>query len=245
MALGLLVLSTMAVAQTEYNDLGHRVLNNEQDTCKYYLAARSNRPARAELSEVGTATKAAFQAWEDVVCVWPAFQFVSRATNGSPMPNAADPADRFTVAPIWVTEGQDACYRDTLSGGDLSANVSPQGERACATAHGLVHRAEPCSAVEDGAACLATCRSNQDCSPNMLCGSGGTCYAPSACPDAGMCALCHDAGTPPPVPTDGGAEGAVGGPGGCGCQGAPSTAAFLAGLVVLPVTGRRRAWHRL
>jgi hypothetical protein len=99
-ALGLLVLSTTAVAQTESNDLGHRVRNNEQDTCKYYLAARSNRPARAELSGVGTATKAAFQAWEDVVCAWPAFQFVSRATNGSPMPNVADPADRFTVAPI-------------------------------------------------------------------------------------------------------------------------------------------------
>jgi len=587
-ALGLLVLSTTAVAQTEYIDLGHRVLNNEQDRFKYYLDARSNRPAGIELSEVETATKAAFQAWEDVACAWPAFQFVSRATNGSPVPNVADPTDRFTVAPIWVTEGQDAHYRDTLNWGNLaaaarpltfggyvyqcdiylnavdyrwstlaatppgvmdlrsvllreighclglgntydfdssnavmyallrpgesrrqlaaydrealcrfypqsgavgspctgtcsngltcvtvpstttgknlqvcakgctgvttgecpapyvcrasaaipgfsnaclpalqdsltavgrecdgreascgSANgrcipptplpsntttpsgfdrwddgyctescsgrgtcpggaecaqvegqgqvclkrcgatpgdcrpgytcarrpegnlcvpacygdvdcggdsvcrlcdrvcvarqvagrqvgdactadnqcgtnqyclllngnaqgvcaqpcalqacscpggttcrvVSPQGERACVRdcSQGSCTAPAQCSAVEDGAACLAACRSNQDCAPNMLCGSEGACYDPSVRPDAGTCALCNDAGTPPPpVPTDGGAEGSVGGPGGCGCQGAPSAAAFLAGLVVLLlVTGRRRAWHRL
>ncbi len=38
-ALGLLVLSTTAVAQTESIDLGHRVLKNEQDRFKYYLDA--------------------------------------------------------------------------------------------------------------------------------------------------------------------------------------------------------------
>ncbi len=588
-ALGLLVLSTTAMAQTEYTDLGHRVLNSSQDRLRYYLDARSSRPADTDLSEVETATKAAFQAWEDVDCAWPAFQFVSRATNGSPMTTVADPTDRFTVVPVWVTESQDPRYRDTLNGGGLtsaarpltfggyvyqcdiylnavdfrwstlattpadamdlrsvlmhelghclglgntydvdssnavmyavlrpgesrrfvaaydrtalcrfypqtgavgspctgpgtcsngltcatvpsttsgtstnlqvcargcagvtegecpapyvcrastavsgftkaclpalpdsltpvgrecdsstgscgSANgrcipptvppsgtgsgfdrwddgyctescsgrgtcpggaecaqvegqgqvclkrcgatpgdcrpgytcarrpegdlcvpacygdvdcasdsvcrlcdrvcvvrqtsgrqvgdsctadnqcgtnqyclllngnpqgvcaqpcslqacscpggttcrvVSPQGERACVRdcSQGSCTSPVQCSAVEDGAACLAACRSSQDCPPNTLCGAGGACYDPTARPDAGTCALCNDAGTPPPVPTDGGAEGSVGGPGGCGCQGAPmSAAAFLGGLVVLLlVTGRRRAWHR-
>jgi hypothetical protein len=586
-ALGLLVLSTTAVAQTEYNDLGHRVLNSGQDRFRYYLDARSSRPAGIELSEVETATKAAFQAWEDVACAWPAFQFESRATTGSPMPDVTDPTDRYTVVPVWVTERQDPRYRDTLNGGDLaaaarpltfggylyqcdiflnavdfrwstlattpsgtmdlrsvllrevghclglgstyetdnsnavmfavlnpgqsrrqlaaydrealcrfypetgavgspcagagtctagltcttvpstttgntlqvcakgctgttsgecpapyvcrdsnavsgftkaclpalpdsltpvgracggsagscgSANgrcipptplpsgsgsgferwddgyctescsgkgtcpggaecaqvegqgqvclqrcgatpgdcrpgytcarrpegdlcvpacygdvdcdsasvcrlcdrvcvarqvsgrqvgdactedtqcgtnqyclrlngntqgvcaqpcalqacscpggttcrvVSAEGERACVRdcSQGSCASPTTCNAVEDGAACLAACRSSQDCPPNTLCGGDGACYDPSARPDAGTCALCNDAGIPPPPPVDAGpGEGSVGGPGGCGCQGAPASAAFLGGLgVLLLMVGRRRSWHK-
>ncbi|MFP2913105.1 matrixin family metalloprotease, partial [Pyxidicoccus sp. 3LFB2] len=124
-ALGLLVLSTTAMAQAEYNDLGYRVLNNERDPFLYYLDARSGRPANTDLGEVEAATKAAFQAWQDVTCAWPAFKFESRATNGSPMTNVADPTDRFTVVPIWVTDGQDARYRDTLDNGTLPAAARP------------------------------------------------------------------------------------------------------------------------
>ncbi|MCP3141193.1 zinc metalloprotease [Pyxidicoccus xibeiensis] len=134
-------------------------------------------------------------------------------------------------------------------GGTTCRVVDGTGERACMRdcSQGSCVAPLQCSAVEsNSAACLPACRSAQDCPPNMLCG-GGACYDPKARPDAGTCTLCGDAGPPPPPPVDAGpGEGSVGGPGGCGCQGAPvSAAAFLGALVVvLLFAGRRRVWHR-
>ncbi|MFP2934283.1 adhesin, partial [Pyxidicoccus sp. 3LG] len=87
-------------------------------------------------------------------------------------------------------------------GGTTCRVVDGTGERACMRdcSQGSCVSPLQCSAVENGAACLPACRSSQDCPPSMVCGGGGTCYDPQAVPDAGTCALCNDAGTPPPPP---------------------------------------------
>jgi MYXO-CTERM domain-containing protein len=97
-----------------------------------------------------------------------------------------------------------------------------------------------CVRLAEGSACLPTCRNNADCPNGLFCGPGGQCIDPYTQSDGGTCALCGDGGTPPPPPTDGGTGGSTDGPGGCGCQSAPASAAFLAGLGVLLLATRRR-----
>ncbi|RKH73644.1 adhesin [Corallococcus aberystwythensis] len=98
-----------------------------------------------------------------------------------------------------------------------------------------------CVPFAEGTACIAPCRTNQDCPNGLYCGSGGQCYDPYAQPtDGGTCTLCSDGGTPPPPPLDGGTDDPSNGPGGCGCQSAPTSAAFLVGLGVLLLATRRR-----
>ncbi|MFP2934284.1 hypothetical protein ACLESO_56035 [Pyxidicoccus sp. 3LG] len=117
-ALGLCVLSATAVAQsTVYQDLGYRVLNSSQDPLRYYVDARGTQPVGLSLDDLEAATRAAFQAWEDVACAWPDFDSAGRATNGSPMPDVGDPTDRFTVVPLWVSSRNDPRYDDTLNAG--------------------------------------------------------------------------------------------------------------------------------
>ncbi|NVJ20409.1 adhesin [Myxococcus sp. AM011] len=135
-------------------------------------------------------------------------------------------------------------------GGTSCQVVNKEGERACvrACSASSCPATLRCGSVEQGgSACLPVCVTNQDCAPNMLCASGGTCYDPQARPDAGPCTLCNDGGSQPPPPVDAGPpKGSTTGPDGCGCTGAPvSAAAFLGGLVLLLlVAGRRRTWHK-
>ncbi|WP_426746867.1 adhesin [Myxococcus faecalis] len=134
-------------------------------------------------------------------------------------------------------------------GGTSCQVVNKEGERACVRACSATScdATLRCGTVEQGSsACLPVCRTEKDCAPSMLCSAAGTCYDPLAKPDAGSCTLCNDAGTPPPPPVDAGPPKGPGGPDGCGCQGAPvSAAAFLGGLVLLLlVAGRRRTWHK-
>ncbi|WP_253975570.1 zinc metalloprotease [Myxococcus dinghuensis] len=139
-----------------------------------------------------------------------------------------------------------ACF---CPSGTTCQTVNKEGERACVRdcTAGTCDSTLRCAAVATGtAACLPACLSNQDCAPGMLCGSGGSCYDPEAKPDAGSCALCNDGGTtPPPVPDAGTKAPTTGGPGGCGCQGAPASAAFFGGVTMLLWwAGRRRTWHK-
>ncbi|NNC17684.1 adhesin [Corallococcus exiguus] len=97
-----------------------------------------------------------------------------------------------------------------------------------------------CVPFQEGTACIAPCRTNQDCPNGLYCGNGGQCYDPYVKTDGGTCTLCSDGGTPPPPPLDGGTGGTNNDPGGCGCQSGPSSAAFLVGLGVLLLATRRR-----
>ncbi|WP_223634702.1 MYXO-CTERM sorting domain-containing protein [Corallococcus sp. EGB] len=97
-----------------------------------------------------------------------------------------------------------------------------------------------CVPFSEGSSCIAPCRSNQDCPNGLFCGVGGQCYSPYTQTDGGTCTLCSDGGTPPPPPVDGGTGDSTNDPGGCGCQSAPSSAAFLVGLAVLFMATRRR-----
>ncbi|MCE9666861.1 adhesin [Myxococcus stipitatus] len=127
--------------------------------------------------------------------------------------------------------------------------IDRDGKQACVKecVTGTCESSLRCAVVATGvSACMPSCLSEKDCAPGMLCGSGGTCYDPTAKPDAGSCTLCNDGGTqPPPVPDAGTKTPSSGGPGGCGCQGAPASAVFLGGVVMLLwLAGRRRTWHK-
>ncbi|WP_338867285.1 adhesin [Myxococcus stipitatus] len=124
--LGLVLAATAAAQQeTEYKDLGHRVLSTPADPFVFYVDGRSSLPAGNDLARVVDASRAAFQAWQGVSCAWPVFSFppdAGVATTGSPMPDVSDPTDRFNVVPVWVTDkDKDPRYKDVLRGGDRPA----------------------------------------------------------------------------------------------------------------------------
>ncbi|MBJ6763312.1 adhesin [Myxococcaceae bacterium JPH2] len=100
-----------------------------------------------------------------------------------------------------------------------------------------------CSPYDTSPACIPTCRTTKDCPNGTQCGLGGRCFDPRAKPDAGTCTLCNDAGTPPPVVTDAGTGGTTS-PSGCGCQSAPTSAAFAIGLGVMLLMSRRRTGRK-
>ncbi|WP_147443549.1 MYXO-CTERM sorting domain-containing protein [Corallococcus sicarius] len=132
----------------------------------------------------------------------------------------------------------------TCAPGNTCRSAGAGGQRFCFRdcEDGTCSSPLQCVPFEQGNACLASCRNNQDCPNGLACDSAGKCYDPFAKTDGGTCALCNDGGTlPPPPPTDGGSGGPSDGPDGCGCQGAPaSAAAFLAGLGLLLLATRRR-----
>ncbi|RKG93397.1 adhesin [Corallococcus terminator] len=134
----------------------------------------------------------------------------------------------------------DAC---TCSPGNTCRPAGTGGQRFCFRdcEQGTCPSPLQCTPFGQGAACIASCRFNQDCPNGLYCGSSGQCYDPFTQSDGGTCALCSDGGAPPPPPTDGGTGPSTNGPDGCGCQGAPtSAAAFLAGLGVLLLATRKR-----
>ncbi|RYZ37753.1 MAG: adhesin [Myxococcaceae bacterium] len=134
----------------------------------------------------------------------------------------------------------DAC---TCSPGNTCRPAGTASERFCFRdcEEGTCASPLQCTAFEQGRGCIASCRFDQDCPNGLYCGTSGQCYDPFAKTDGGTCALCGDGGAPPPPPTDGGTGPSTNGPEGCGCQGAPaSAAAFLAGLGVLLLATRRR-----
>ncbi|MCY1034410.1 MYXO-CTERM sorting domain-containing protein [Corallococcus sp. BB11-1] len=149
--------------------------------------------------------------------------------NGNPQGVCAEPCSVATC---------------TCSPGNTCRPAGTGGDRFCFhdCSDGTCASPLQCVPFAEGTACLAPCRNSQDCPNGLYCGNGGKCYDPFAQTDGGTCALCGDAGVPPPPPpTDGGTGGPADGPDGCGCQGAPtSAAAFLAGLGVLLLATRKR-----
>ncbi|RKG76012.1 adhesin [Corallococcus exercitus] len=147
--------------------------------------------------------------------------------NGNPQGVCAEPCSVSTC---------------TCSPGNTCRPAGTGDDRFCFRDCGAGTCSSPlqCVPFAEGTACIAPCRTNQDCPNGLFCGNGGKCEDPYAQTDGGTCALCGDGGTPPPPPVDGGTGGSTNDPGGCGCQSAPTSAAFLVGLGVLLLATRRR-----
>ncbi|WP_147451060.1 MYXO-CTERM sorting domain-containing protein [Corallococcus llansteffanensis] len=124
--LGVLALAATASAQgpNDYQYLNHWVLNSSQDPFSFYLDARNARPGDNDLARVETAVQAAFQAWQDVTCAWPAFTYKGRSTS-VPIADVKDRLDSFNVAAIWVTDRADPAYVDVLNNGTSLAQAVP------------------------------------------------------------------------------------------------------------------------
>jgi hypothetical protein len=132
--------------------------------------------------------------------------------------------------------------------------VGPRGEPLCVSnctsdscPSGLL-----CTPSGEGTVCLppSACANDGDCPYPFACSRAGKCYDPALLnPDAGTCSLCGggDGGTvtPNPQPSVDGGTGGTSGPGGCGCEGAPTSAmAFFAALALLLALKGKRTWPR-
>lgn len=116
--LALVTLSATAGAQT-YSYLGHRMLNNPGDPFRYYVDSRDPNPAQIELSSVISATRAAFDTWENVACAYSDFEYMgTTSSNTSINPNnVGNPFDTFNVSTVWVNSTTDPYYELALGNG--------------------------------------------------------------------------------------------------------------------------------
>ncbi|XXF75826.1 MYXO-CTERM sorting domain-containing protein [Myxococcaceae bacterium GXIMD 01537] len=179
---------------------------------------------------------------------------------GQPCEAAAECAQGLVCLRYIQNEGSGVCAQPcstALCGCPFGTTCQPvgnKGERLCVAdcTHTSCPQGTLCTPNNDGKVCLppSACESAGDCPKGFGCSLTGKCYDPSLLnADAGTCSLCGADGggtppPPPPPPTDGGTDGPSG-PGGCGCEGAPTSAvAFFAALALLLVVRRNRTWPR-
>lgn len=191
---------------------------------------------------------------------------VPRVETGRPLGELCQTDDECDSGLVCLrylqNEGDGVCARPCSTNacgcptGSSCQPAGPRGELLCVSdctstgcPSGLL-----CTPSGDGNACLppSGCENDGDCPRTFACSLAGKCYDPSLLnPDAGTCSLCGDGGTtdpqqPPPQATDGGTgAGGPSGPGGCGCQGAPTSAVVLfAALGLLLGLRGKRTWPR-
>ncbi|WP_224367272.1 matrixin family metalloprotease [Hyalangium versicolor] len=125
----LMVLSATASAQNAYDYLGYKMLNTRDYPFRYYIDARPAALTKVgiALSEVETATKAAFQSWEDVSCAYPDFAYAGPTTSNTSIdPNdVGNPYDTFNVSTVWVTSSSDKYYAMALQSGQVLSGTIP------------------------------------------------------------------------------------------------------------------------
>jgi hypothetical protein len=124
--LAVLAISATALASS-YPTLGYKMLHTRDDPFRYYVDARAPRPAGIELTAVVQATQNAFQAWENVACAYPDFQYAGLTTNNTAInPNkVGDPFDAFNVSTVWVTSTTDEYYNLALGYGQAPTGSIP------------------------------------------------------------------------------------------------------------------------
>ncbi|MDY7225216.1 adhesin [Hyalangium rubrum] len=125
------VLAWVAISATawadEYPYLGHKMLNTRENPFSYYVDSRNQTPAGISLSSVIQATQDAFQAWENVGCAYPDFNYAGLTSqNTSINPNDVGNAfDAFNVSTVWVTSNTDPYYELALGRGQAKTGSIP------------------------------------------------------------------------------------------------------------------------
>lgn len=115
--ISLLLISGSALADS-YRYLDFKPLH----PLRYWTDDRAGAPIHA--SEVESAARAAFQAWEDVGCAASAFAFEGPASDAG-IVDVTSTDDAYSVAAIWVTSASDPAYASALGGGVAAAAAIP------------------------------------------------------------------------------------------------------------------------
>jgi len=120
------VLLAAAVQAAGPVPLGYLVPNGPGNPFEYYVDGRFPGGAGGVTqADAQAATQAAFQAWENVACAWPDFEFKGLSTANPNVADPRDPYDAFNVATVWINDPADPYYDFALAGGGAFAAALP------------------------------------------------------------------------------------------------------------------------
>jgi len=104
----LLLISSVALAQSTPQYLPFKMVNTTSNPFRYYLDNRNAMPAGLNLLAVQNATNNAWNSWNAVSCAVPKTA-TSGYTSGI-VPNPADSYDAFNVTPVWILSATDPLH---------------------------------------------------------------------------------------------------------------------------------------